>query len=91
MVCATSKASDQLAHTPSMIRAFAGCLNIQENYAPDLAPFVVFSLKGGCTGSYESAIVKMPHCWKSHVAAQYGIDLLASLHIEVELLSSITI
>ena len=27
------------------------------------------SLKGGCTGSYESTFVKMPHCWKSHVAA----------------------
>ena len=27
------------------------------------------SLKGGCTGSSESTLVKMPHCWKSHVAA----------------------
>ena len=27
-------------------------------------------LLGGCTGWYESALVKMPHCWKSHVAAQ---------------------
>ena len=26
------------------------------------------SLKG-CTGSCESTLVKMPHCWKSHVAA----------------------
>ena len=25
-------------------------------------------LKGGCTGSYDSILVKMPH-WKSHVAA----------------------
>ena len=31
------------------------------------------SLKGGCTGSSESTLVKMPHCWKSHVMAQ--IDL----------------
>ena len=23
------------------------------------------SLKGGCTGSSESTLVKMPHCWKS--------------------------
>ena len=29
------------------------------------------SLKGGCTGSSESTLVKMPHCWKSHVAAQF--------------------
>ena len=28
------------------------------------------SVKGGCTGLSESTLVKMPHCWKSHVAAQ---------------------
>ena len=27
------------------------------------------SLKGGCRGSSESTCVKMPLCWKSHVAA----------------------
>ena len=27
------------------------------------------SLKGGCTASSEMKIVKMPHCWKSHVGA----------------------
>ena len=27
------------------------------------------SLKEGYTGSSESIHVKMPHCWKSHVAA----------------------
>ena len=27
------------------------------------------SLKGGCTGSSESALVKVPHCWVSHVTA----------------------
>ena len=27
------------------------------------------SLKGGCTGSSESTLVKMPHCWKSHATA----------------------
>ena len=27
------------------------------------------SLKGGCTGSSESTLVKEPHCWKSHVTA----------------------
>ena len=30
----------------------------------------VLSLTGGCTGSPETTFVKMPHCWKSHVAAQ---------------------
>ena len=27
------------------------------------------SLKGGCTGSSESPLVKMPHCWTSHAMA----------------------
>ena len=27
------------------------------------------SLKGGCTGLSESALVKMPNCWKSRVIA----------------------
>ena len=26
-------------------------------------------LKGGCTGSFESTLVKMPYCWKFRVAA----------------------
>ena len=28
------------------------------------------SLKGGCTGSSESTLFKMPHCWKSHATGQ---------------------
>ena len=28
------------------------------------------SLKGDCTDSSESTLVKMSNCWKSHVAAQ---------------------
>ena len=32
-------------------------------------------VKGGCTGSSDSTLVKMPLCWKSHVAAH-----LCSLH-----------
>ena len=34
------------------------------------------SLKEGSTGVSESTLLKMPHCWKSHVAAQiylYGL------------------
>ena len=33
--------------------------------------FEYLSLMGGCTGSPESTLVKMPHCWKSRVAAQF--------------------
>ena len=29
------------------------------------------SLKGGCRGSSESTLVKIPHCWKSHVMAHF--------------------
>ena len=31
------------------------------------------SLRGDCTGSSESTLVKMAHCWKSHVVAQIKI------------------
>ena len=31
------------------------------------------SLKGGCTGSSESTLVKMPHCWKSRVTAHVSM------------------
>ena len=34
------------------------------------------SLKGGCTGLSEPTLVKMPHCWKSHVAAQIYLPAL---------------
>ena len=27
------------------------------------------SLKGGCIGSSESTLAKIPHCWRSHVTA----------------------
>ena len=33
------------------------------------------SLKGGCTGWSESTLVKMPHCWKSHVTAHLCFGL----------------
>ena len=33
------------------------------------------SLKGGCTGSFESTLVKMSNCWKSHAAAQFCVLL----------------
>ena len=29
------------------------------------------SLKGGCISLSESTDVKMPHCWKSHAAANF--------------------
>ena len=32
------------------------------------------SLKGGCTGWSESTLMKIPHCWKSHVAAHFYFE-----------------
>ena len=40
------------------------------------------SLKGGCTGSLECTLVKMPHCWKSYVKAHlplFGVLPLVQL------------
>ena len=34
------------------------------------------SLKRGCTASSESTLVKIPHFWKSHVAAQIQMYLV---------------
>ena len=33
------------------------------------------SLKGGCTGSSESTLVKLPHCWKSHVKVHLYLNI----------------
>ena len=33
------------------------------------------SLKGGCRGSFESTLVKMQNCWKSHSAAHIIVTL----------------
>ena len=40
------------------------------------------SLKGGCTGSPESTLVKMPHCLKSRAMAQ--LYLLYSLFLSTK-------
>ena len=71
VVCATSKASDQPAHTRSLIRAFASRF-IEYSMIVKLLTehhLEFLSLKGGCTGLSESTHVKMPHCWKFHALA----------------------
>ena len=40
------------------------------------------SLKRDCTGSSESTLVKMPHCWKSHVTTHVK-SLLHQRHFTV--------
>ena len=81
VVCATSKASDQPAHMCSLIRAFASRLNILTLKLLTEHHLEFLSLKGGCIGLYESTLVKMPHCWKSHVVAQ--INKLQLIRVEV--------
>ena len=41
--------------------------------------FEFLSLKGGCTGSSQSTLVKMPYCWKSHVTAH----LLSAIYCRI--------
>ena len=69
VVPATSKASDQPAHTRSLIRAIASRLGILIVKLLTEHHLECVSLKGGCRGSFESTHVKMPHCWKSHALA----------------------
>ena len=51
------------------------------------------SLKGDCTGgSSESTLVKMPHCWKSHVVAQIlfsGFEIRCYVSIQPTQLQSL--
>ena len=68
VVCVTSKVSEQPAHTRSLIRAFVSRLNI-----------LLLKIKRGCAGWSESTLVKMPHCWKSHVAVQLLYRFFRSL------------
>ena len=44
--------------------------------------FEFLSFKGGCTGSSESTHVKIPHCWKSHVA---GHKLALCMYLEISI------
>ena len=48
------------------------------------------SLKGGCIGSSESKLVKMPHCWKSNAVAQIkfatALPMISNKYVPVLLL-----
>ena len=81
VVCAPSKASDQPAHTRSLIRAFACCLSIlwlSSYWLNTISTFL--SLTGGCRGSSESTLVKMSNYWKYHAAPQMVITLKCHYH-----------
>ena len=80
VVSVTSKGSDLPARMRSLIRAFASHLNILLILSYWLNIVWFLSLKGGCTCSSESTHVKMPHCWKSHVAAQTSLLITVCHH-----------
>ena len=69
VVCATSKASDQPAHTRSLIIAFASHLHTASVKLLTEHHLEFLSLKGGYTGPHKSTFVKIPHSWKSCVTA----------------------
>ena len=51
------------------------------------------SLKRGNIFSSETTLVKMPHCWKSHVTAQiymYAINTSNNFHEELVLIASLS-
>ena len=69
VVCAIITGSDQPTHTPSLVRAFASRLNIFMTVKLLTEYHLEFlHLRGDCTSSSVSTLVKMPHRWKSHVS-----------------------
>ena len=68
VVCIPSEYSKLLLKMHFIINLRCVILNALKLINHKRAEFV--SLKEGCTGSSESTLVKMPHCWKSLVAAQ---------------------
>ena len=67
MVCATRKASNQPAHMNSLCYLLEYSLSVKlltEHHLEFL------SLKICYIGSSECTLVKIPHCWKSHVTPQ---------------------
>ena len=70
VVCVTSKSSDQPAYTCSLIRSLF--LSLEYSISVKLLTehhLEFLLLKVDCTDTSESTLVKIPHCWKSHVAA----------------------
>ena len=49
------------------------------------------NLKEGCIGLSESPLAKMPHCWKSHVAAHITFVILSRGCAEREVYSQVLI
>ena len=53
----------------------------------------LLSFKRGCTSSSESTLVKMPHCWKSHVVTHIhikNINDICTLDIKHDIIWTLT-
>ena len=75
MVCATRTGSDQPADQSI-------CLSLRYSMTVKLLTerhLGSLSLKGGCTGSSESTLVKMPYCWRSHVESPEVSSIMREL------------
>ena len=76
---------DQQRVRPACAYAQSGqslCLSLEYSLNVKLLTehnFEFLNLKGGYTGSSESTLVKLPHCWKSHVMVIFGIPHLDTL------------
>ena len=79
VVCATSKASDQPAHSRSLSRARAIRYSMSFKLLAEIHSEFL-RLKGDCTCSSESTVVKIPHCWKSHVTAHMTLAVSGMLN-----------
>ena len=91
MVCATSNASDQPAQMHSLIRVFASRLKLGVKQLTE-HNLEFLSLKGGCTGSSESTLVKILHCWKSRVTAHCILRTeIVSDHWSLRLLTAVVV
>ena len=64
VVCAISKASDQSDQSQCQSLEYSMSVKLLTEHHLEF-----LSLIGGCTGSFEYIHIKMPHCWKSHIAA----------------------
>ena len=80
VVCATSKASDQTArmHLCKLLKYSMTVKLLTEHNLEFL------SLTGGCTGSSESTLVKIPHCLISHAKAHMSLNRCCQICPSVE-------
>ena len=73
VVCATSNDSDQPWQSDQSL-----CLSLEYSMNVKLLTehnLEFLRLKGGCTGSPESRLVKMLHCWKSCRGSNFMVSL----------------